>query len=111
MQRAWGYAIILTAGLPDRAFRSSTMRNLIASTVLIAGIAFSGAAFAEDQTVNGTIKSFDAQTRVVMLEDGNSYKLGKKADASAIQVGEDVVITLRQNKKGVNVAREVKAAE
>ena len=38
-------------------------------------------------------------------------KLGKKADASAIQVGEDVVITLRQNKKGVNVAREVKAAE
>ncbi|MCB1417559.1 MAG: DUF1344 domain-containing protein [Notoacmeibacter sp.] len=87
------------------------MRNIIASTVLVAGIVFSGTAFAEVQTVNGTIKAFDEQTRVVMLEDGNSYKLGRKADASAVKVGEDVVITLRQNKKGVNVAREIKAAE
>ncbi len=86
------------------------MRTLIASAIIIAGTTFSGASFAEDQIVNGTVKTYDAQTRVVMLENGNSFKLGKKTPAENVKEGETVALTVIVNKNGNKVVSDVKTA-
>ena len=86
------------------------MRTLIASAIIASAALFSTVLFVEEQIVNGTVKAYDAQTRVVMLEDGNSFKLGKKTPADNVKEGETVALTVIVNKNGNKVVSNVETA-
>lgn len=85
------------------------MRSKILPLVLIAGVAFGGAAFAAATDTAGTIKSIDAKAMTVTLADGTTYHLPAGFKLGAFKVGEKVSVTW-EAKGALKDAMAMKAA-
>ena len=71
------------------------MKKIIAT--LIATAALATAAFAG--TVDGVVKSYDAATKTVTLEDGTSYVLAEGVAAGGLAAGAKVKVTFDDSTK------------
>lgn len=77
------------------------MKKILLST--IASIGFVAAAFAGQ--AEGVVQSVDAETRTIMLEDGQAFIAGDAVDLASIQAGATVTVMYDD---GTNTATEVK---
>jgi Cu/Ag efflux protein CusF len=66
------------------------------------------ASLAMAATATGTIKSVDAKTMMIALDNGTNYHVAKSINLSKLKVGEKVAVTF-ETKNGVNEASAVKA--
>ncbi|MGV8986989.1 MAG: DUF1344 domain-containing protein [Cypionkella sp.] len=85
------------------------MRSKFLPLVLIAGVAFGGAAFAAGADTSGAIKSIDTKAMTVTLADGTTYHLPAGFKLGAFKVGEKVTIT-SETKGTLHEATAMKAA-
>ena len=65
-----------------------------------------GANFAWAADVTGTIKSINANTHEIVLEDGKTYQVANTVDLGALKSGDKVTITA-EVENGKNMASKV----
>ena len=82
------------------------MKTFLLPTILVAATAMAPMAFAATKT-EGTVRSYDAKTMMLTLEDGTTYKMPKGYKAAAPKAGEKVAIDWTMTKK-VHQASDVK---
>jgi hypothetical protein len=77
------------------------LKSLTAALALAAGLAFAGAAAAQEMSV--TIKSYDPAKRVLVVEDGTSYTIEEGVTVSQLKAGSKakLMITEKGGKKVV----------
>lgn len=68
------------------------MRSKLLPAIVVAGLAFGGAAFAATDTT-GTIKAIDAKAMTVTLDDGTVYYFPATVKLDGFKVGEKVMIS------------------
>jgi Cu/Ag efflux protein CusF len=75
------------------------MRSKLLPALLVAGLAFGGAAFAATDST-GTIKAIDVKAMTVTLDDGTVYYFPATVKLDGFTVGEKVVISwdMKDNK-------------
>ena len=75
------------------------LKTLTAALALAAGLAFAGAAAAQEMSV--TIKSYDPTKRVIVVEDGTSYTIEEGVTVSQLKAGSKakLMITEKGGKK------------
>ena len=70
------------------------MRKFLFPVVLVTSLSVGAGGFAAGGTVTtGVVKSVDAKTMMVTLQDGTAYKLPAKFKANTLKSGEKVEIT------------------
>jgi hypothetical protein len=69
------------------------MRKIILPVAAVAFAAASTLAFAASQTDTGAIKSIDARTPSITLQDGKTFKLAKSFKVATLKAGEKVMVT------------------
>ena len=67
------------------------MKRILLSTIAAAALFTATTAYATD--VTGAIKTIDAKTHAIVLDNGQTYMLPMKADLSKLKVGEKVKVT------------------
>lgn len=77
------------------------MKKVVLATIL--GVFFAGSAMAAATEHTGVVKTWDAKTHTVTLEDGMIYILPTTFAADGIKVGEKVMVTF-EVKDGKNMA-------
>jgi hypothetical protein len=97
-----------TAALAFLIQQERSMRRIL--TPIVAGLVLAGAssAFAADAT--GTIKSIDAPSRTVTLDDNRAYAFPASVDVTRMKVGDRVKITFTTDAQGKNNATAVASA-
>ena len=85
------------------------MRAYLVPVALAAGLALAPAAFAA-QTTTGMIKSIDAKTHTITLDNGTAYTLPTSFKENGLKVGEKVSINWDM-KAGKHQATTVTAAK
>ncbi len=84
------------------------MRKILLPAVLMAATAIAPMAFAATKT-DGTVKSYDAKTMMLTLDNGTSYKI-PKASKMSFKPGEKVTVNWDM-KKNVHTATSVMMAK
>jgi len=80
------------------------LKTLTAALALAAGLAFAGAAAAQEMSV--TIKSYDPTKRVIVVEDGTSYTIEQGVTVSQLKAGSKAKLMISE-KGGKKVVTKV----
>lgn len=83
------------------------MRSALLPLALALSVAAGGVALAD--TATGMVKSYDAKTHMVTLEDGTMYKLHKGVHAKHLKAGEKVTVTFKMKGKDMEASKIVVA--
>jgi Cu/Ag efflux protein CusF len=85
---------IVTGEVPTTNQGTAQMRKIMLSTAAVAML-FSGAALAAAQSETGVIAKIDTKAHSLTLKSGKvkTFELGTGVDASALKVGEKVMVT------------------
>lgn len=80
------------AKTPNRSFKASTMRILIAALLATASILSPINSWAQSVDVEATIKSVDVKKLSLTLDDGKSYKVPEEFNFDGLTSGVKVLV-------------------